>query len=255
MAQQETVLLYPDCVYHIFSHAVHDNNFFYDDENKRFFLQKWKEYSKGFFKTYAYCLLSNHFHFGIHVESAAVLKASILAQRKERLEEKLTFLKKKFVDKPTLLQKLLDENIKRVAALPPVEDEDLPLLTSKQINNFLSSYVQALNKQRNRKGTLTRERFGRIKVENRTYLKDLVCYIHHNPIHHFGVASYSDWHYSSYNSYTYELENELLKKDTIVTLFGSLEAFKEYHRVYKENKQFKEMEQIVMEYEKKYKTK
>ncbi len=68
MPASNIVLLQPNSVYHLFAHAVHANDFFYDDENKRFFLEKWQCFSKGFFKTYSYCLLSNHFHFCVQVE-------------------------------------------------------------------------------------------------------------------------------------------------------------------------------------------
>jgi hypothetical protein len=89
MAAPKLILLEPNCVYHIFAHAVHANDFFYDDENKRFFLEKWKHFSKGYFKTYAYCLLSNHFHFAVKVEKEAVLRATIEEQRLLRAQKKL----------------------------------------------------------------------------------------------------------------------------------------------------------------------
>ncbi len=94
-------------------------------------------------------------------------------------------------------------------------------------NLFILFVIQSFSLLRtNRKGTLVRERFGRLKVDNRVYLKDLICYIHHNPIHHFNVEKYSEWFYSSYNSYTLELENELLQKKAIIQLFGGIPQIK-----------------------------
>jgi putative transposase len=211
MAAADKILLQPNGVYHIFAHAVHANDFFYDNENKRFFLEKWKHFSNGYFKTYSYCLLSNHFHFCIHVEKEEVLLQSIAKK------------------------------------LNSASNSNFELILSKQVNNFLSSYTQSLNKQRNRKGTLVRERFGRLKVDSRDYLKDLVCYIHHNPIHHFGVENYSEWKYSSYNSYSLELENDVLYKDNIIQLFGGIPQFIEYHLLFKKNKCFTDMEKRIQE--------
>ena len=99
-----------------------------------------------------------------------------------------------------------------------------------------------------RKGTLMRERFGRIEVENRDYLRELICYIHHNPIHHFQVEYYSDWMFSSYNFYSLSLDNEILSKDNIITLFGSLETFLQYHEEYKVQKNYLKIEQIIENY-------
>jgi putative transposase len=221
MATSNKILLEPNGVYHIFAHAVHANDFFYDNENKRFFLEKWKHFSKGYFKTYAYCLLSNHFHFCIHVEKEPVLLRTI-------------------ADK-------LELELGASSELSPSSNSNIELLLSKQINNFLSSYTQSLNKQRNRKGTLVRERYGRIRVESRAYLKDLICYIHHNPIHHFNVDNYDEWLYSSYNSYILTLENDVLQKENIMLVFGGIPQFIEYHRLYKESKRFVSMEKQILE--------
>jgi hypothetical protein len=243
MAAPKLILLEPNCVYHIFAHAVHANDFFYDDENKRFFLEKWKHFSKGYFKTFAYCLLSNHFHFAVKVENEAVLRATIEEQRLLRAQKKIEKLKsqlsiKQLVASCELATSCLIDN--------SISNEDVQLLLSKQINNFLSSYTQSLNKQRNRKGTLVRERFGRIKVENRPYLKELICYIHHNPVHHFNVENYSDWTFSSYNFYAFEVENELIDQKTILNLFENLKEFLSYHKEYQEKKRFIDIENEVL---------
>ncbi len=248
MAAPKLILLEPNCVYHIFSHAVHANDFFYDEENKRFFLEKWEYFSKGFFKTYAYCLLSNHFHFAIQVEKAEVLIATIQEQRILRAQKKAAKLLKSESESELELELVASSKLATSSnSNSTISSEELQQLISKQINNFLSSYTQSLNKQRNRKGTLVRERFGRLKVDNRTYLKDMICYVHHNPIHHFGVANYSDWKFSSYNSYAFKIENQLLDKEIILELFGGLEEFKVYHEAYKENKRFSEIEKAMLD--------
>ncbi len=225
MADEKKLLLLPNNVYHIFAHAVHDNNFFYTDDHKHFFLNNWKKHSEGFFRTYGYCLLSNHFHFCVHVENENILMDKINELRAER-------------------------EIKRPRKTPykPLETNDLPEIISQQIGHFLNSHTQSLNKQLNRKGTLIRENFGRLLVDSRSYLMELICYIHHNPIHHFGVENYSDWAYSSYNDYAFEFENELLQKKNILALFGSVEGFKTYHAEYKRKKQFSNIEDLVVNY-------
>ena len=55
---------------------------------------------------------------------------------------------------------------------------------SKQFSNLFSSYTQAYNKQNNRKGSLFIPRFNRNLITSEDYLKNVVIYIHLNPIVH-----------------------------------------------------------------------
>ena len=50
-----------------------------------------------------------------------------------------------------------------------------------------------------------------------------------------------------YESLPTELENELLDKEIILKLFGGLEEFKVYHKTYKENKRFTEIEKTMLD--------
>ena len=52
-----------DRFYHIYNHAVGDELFFKSDENYKFFLRRFKKYVHPYVDLYAYCLMSNHFHF------------------------------------------------------------------------------------------------------------------------------------------------------------------------------------------------
>jgi putative transposase len=225
MADEKKLLLSPNNVYHFFAHSVHDNDFFYTDDNKHYFLNQWKKYSEGMFRTYAYCLLSNHFHFCIQVEKEEKLIETITKLREERQEKR-----------------------PRKTPYKPLEISDLPDIISQQIGHFLNSYTQSLNRLLGRKGTLMRENFGRLFVHDRSYLMELICYIHHNPIHHFGVENYSDWAYSSYNDYAFDFENDILQKENILSVFGGLEGFKIYHAEYKAKKQFLTIEDLVINY-------
>jgi putative transposase len=114
----------------------------------------------------------------------------------------------------------------------------------------LNGYTQAFNKQQNRKGTLFRSRFGRSKVGNRQYFCDLTCYIHHNPIHHFGLDGYYDWGFSSYNMFTLpQLYDETygLNYDTSMSVFDGIQGFMKYHYQYRLNKGYLDIENMVQQ--------
>ncbi|SFO18790.1 REP element-mobilizing transposase RayT [Algoriphagus ornithinivorans] len=56
--------------YHVWSHAVGDENIFRLKENYKFFLSKYDLYIYPVAKTYAYCLMPNHFHLMIQIRDS-----------------------------------------------------------------------------------------------------------------------------------------------------------------------------------------
>ena len=74
MTNEQPPLL-PNCVYHICTHAVTHNNFFTDNENYSFFLEKYQKFISPIADTYAYCLMPNHFHLVIKVKEEEALLA------------------------------------------------------------------------------------------------------------------------------------------------------------------------------------
>jgi putative transposase len=121
---------------------------------------------------------------------------------------------------------------------------------SKVMNNFLAGYVQAINKQEHRKGALLRERFGRIEVTNLDYFRDLICYIHHNPIHHFEMSAYDTWAYSSYHDFfTNQNQPSFLRRDLVLNQFASKDGcqFIKYHEDYKNRKRNIQYESMIRE--------
>ena len=59
----------PGQSYHIYNHANGRENIFLEEENYRFFPQKYAKYLGGVVDTYAYCLMPNHFHLMVGVRS------------------------------------------------------------------------------------------------------------------------------------------------------------------------------------------
>lgn len=58
-----------DHFYHIYNRGINRSNIFSNDENKRYFLQLYHKYLSPKTSTFAYCLLKNHFHVVIRVNS------------------------------------------------------------------------------------------------------------------------------------------------------------------------------------------
>lgn len=64
----------PDTVFHVYNHGNAEDNIFREEENYRYFLKRYAHYIYPVAKTYAFCLLPNHFHLMVEVRSKEELE-------------------------------------------------------------------------------------------------------------------------------------------------------------------------------------
>ena len=95
-------------------------------------------------------------------------------------------------------------------------------------SNFFNSYAKSINTAYNRTGSLFQEHLQRNRIENEEYLKQLIVYVHLNPVKHKFTESFETYLNSSYRSYLSNKETSI-ERDFILELFGGLENFKFYH--------------------------
>ncbi|WP_268848700.1 transposase [Flavobacterium aestivum] len=95
-------------------------------------------------------------------------------------------------------------------------------------SNFFNSYAKSINKAYNRTGSLFQEHLQRNRIENEEYLKQLIVYVHLNPVKHNFTKSFDTYLHSSYRSFMSDKETSI-DRDFILELFGGLENFKFYH--------------------------
>ncbi|RKR09632.1 transposase IS200 family protein [Flavobacterium sp. 90] len=109
---------------------------------------------------------------------------------------------------------------------------DLPEKLKEKIHlpfsNLFNSYSKSINKAYNRTGSLFQEHLQRNRIENEDYLKQLIIYVHLNPVKHKFSERFETYLHSSYRSF---LSDKLtsIDRDFIVNLFGGLENFKFCH--------------------------
>lgn len=65
----------PDSYYHIVNHAVGSENLFRTNDNFHYFLKKYSFHMTSVCDTLAYCLMPNHIHFLVRVNSESMLRA------------------------------------------------------------------------------------------------------------------------------------------------------------------------------------
>ncbi len=191
--KKNTEPLQPNSFYHIYNRGINSEDIFKEHQNYRYFLEKYAKYIEPIAKTYAYCLLKNHFHVAIHTKTA---------------EEMLDFYA-----------------VKNQVKTKKLSASDI---ISKQFSHFFNSYAQSINKSHNRTGGLFEEPFLRIYVENDEYLKALIVYIHRNPQNHGFVDDFKIYRHSSYQSFLSTAQTKL-PREQVLKLFRGEETYKQSH--------------------------
>ena len=181
----------PECFYHIYNRGINSGKIFENVDNYLFFLKQFSKYVTPVCDVYAYCLMPNHFHFVLKIKAK---------------EELLLFARNEL--------KLTKVNSEGLHAIQNV--------VSKQISKFISSYSQSYNKVYNRHGALLESPFKRKKIESEEYLRNLILYVHQNP-----VDLKRDFKTYKFSSYAAMLSNAKtnLKRTEVIELFDALDNF------------------------------
>jgi REP element-mobilizing transposase RayT len=112
------------------------------------------------------------------------------------------------------------------------DHEELPEKYQTKIHlpfsNLFNTYAKSINKAYDRTGSLFQEHLKRNRVLDENYLKQLVVYIHLNPVKHRFSDQFETYFHSSYRAYLSNKETNVAK-DYILELFGGLENFISYH--------------------------
>ncbi|WP_294957696.1 transposase [uncultured Flavobacterium sp.] len=110
--------------------------------------------------------------------------------------------------------------IKNTTDLPEKFKEKIHL----PFSNLFNSYSKSINKAYSRTGSLFQEHLQRNRIENEEYLKQLILYVHLNPVKHKFSKDFQSYRHSSYRSYLSDRESSIDRR-FVVGLFGDLENF------------------------------
>ena len=84
-----------------------------------------------------------------------------------------------------------------------------------------SSYARYLNRKNQRQGHLFERRYRAILVQKDDYLKELLRYIHLNPVRASMVSDPADYRWSSHNNYLRLINTEWRTVDYLAAMFGA----------------------------------
>jgi REP element-mobilizing transposase RayT len=198
--------LEPDKMYHIYNHANGNDNLFYSEDNYFYFLKRYSELLAPILDTYAYCLLPNHFHCFVKIKSEKEIFDFLRTNGK--IADDVAFSEFKEIK----------------LALPNHPENIFSIHLSKQFANFFSAYTQALNKQLQRKGNLFIQSFHRKEIDDESHAREIVLYIHSNPVHHKFTNTIEEWKFSSYKAHLSD-KPTMLKREQVIDLFDTKENF------------------------------
>lgn len=99
---------------------------------------------------------------------------------------------------------------------------------SKFINVLFNGYVQAVNNQKNRSGTLFEGRFKHKLVAREEYLIHLCRYIHANPVKAGLVTRLEEWPYSNYLEWINQRPGTLVDHDFVDAYFPKRQSYTEF---------------------------
>ena len=214
-------LLEPDHCYHIFNRANGGGRLFYKQKHFAYFLAQYFKYASGFWQTYAYCLLPDHFHFLIRVNHREVV---IENAPDHNSPFNVQFLK--WIDAGNFMP----------AGMSPVqavnEDELVRSLfaswvVKERFRCLFLGFTKAVNRDLMRKGSLFERPYKRKRVEEEA-LAQLILYIHRNPVHHGFAERAASYHWSSYR-HLQTGSHRVLQADQVHSFFGGAANMKRLH--------------------------
>lgn len=118
------------------------------------------------------------------------------------------------------------------------QEADQPL--SRFVNVLFNAYVQAINKQQGRSGTLFEGRFRHVWVDQEAYLAHLCRYIHLNPVKAGLVSRAEEWPYSNYLEWIGQRDRTLKDLALIRGLFPDPEAYRRFVADYQDDAETRE---------------
>jgi putative transposase len=181
--------------YHIYNRGNNREDLFRSKENYEYFLRLYEKYIYPIADTYAWVLMKNHFH--------------LLVRIKEEEEVGLNEL-------PNPVRVLNPDRVK-------IKSPHL------YFSHLFNSYTQAYNKMYERTGTLFQRPFQRIEVTSDRYFRQIVVYIHTNPVHHKFCSDYTYYPWSSYDAIISNKRTKLNHEQTL-EWFNDRENLIEVHQ-------------------------
>jgi REP element-mobilizing transposase RayT len=173
--------LQPGKYYHIYNRGINGENLFRCEEHYLHFLGLYTRFIDPVAETYAWVLMPNHFHLLVRIKENIRYEYQKPDNDNEKEKEHFELIKWR--------------------TIPIAKDEiyvnKIPV-PSRHFAHLFNAYAKYLNLRIPRHGNLFERPFKRKIIEDFRYLKNVLIYIHHNPVHHCFCEQPGDYPWSSY---------------------------------------------------------
>jgi putative transposase len=203
--------------YHIYNRGNNHEDLFRTPDNYQHFLRLYEKYIFPIAETFAWVLMKNHFHLLVRVKEVEEINVNELPN-----PARGSGLNSDRVPNPVRVK----------LKLPHLYFSDL-----------FNSYTQAYNKMYNRNGSLFQRPFKRIRVNSDIYFRQLIIYIHTNPVHHGFTTDFKDYSWSSYGTIL-SLKPTKLSRDKVIGWFDDKANFIAIHNQITD---FKKIQGLIIE--------
>ena len=180
--------------YHIYNRGIDSCNLFREADNYEYFLDLYDKYITPIAETFAWVLMPNHFHLLVRVKDEG---------------DAITLDLTGFEDL---------SGLETPSSKPPHQ----------YFSNLFNAYTKAYNKRFERHGNLFERPFKRKVIDNEWYLKQVILYIHNNPVHHKFCDHPMEYPWSSYLTCV-SVKPTKLNRDKVIGWFDDQANFKYMH--------------------------
>jgi REP element-mobilizing transposase RayT len=188
---QKTEPLLHGQYYHIYNCGINGEPLFREETNYKHFLRLYEKYIEPVADTFAWCLMGNHFHLLVRIKDVDNINTPDRVQN-------------------------------------PVRGKHTPKPPHLYFSHLFNSYTQAYNKMYSRHGSLFERPFKRKHIDSEAYLKQVVIYIHNNPVHHGFCNHPVEYGWSSYLTCISEKPTKI-KRETVLEWFETNDHFGPAH--------------------------
>ena len=196
--------------YHIYNRGIDSCNLFKEPDNYEYFLSLYDKYILPVADTFAWVLMPNHFHFLVRIKEEVVYKFS----NADRSIDAVRFKEHKW-----------ETTDLSACEAPDSVKKPTPHL---HFSHLMNAYAKYYNKRTGRHGNLFERPFKRKIIENEGYLKQVILYIHNNPVHHGFCNHPVEYPWNSYLT-CISIKPTKLHRDWVIGWFDNEANFKYVH--------------------------
>lgn len=182
--------------YHIYNRGINRQDIFIHNRDYLHFIELYNIFIGPVAKSYAYCLMKNHFHFLVYIKQP----------------DDIGYLNPRYAKSKDLYKKWKVTFPSEKNELPDIQFKNKPI-PDKMFQHLFSAYAKWFNTKHQRTGSLLEHPYNRILVDNEKYLRRILVYIHMNPVKHGFCRHPVEYPWTSYLPFLSDKESRLQRRE------------------------------------------